>query len=100
MLRRWYVLGSLDVDGCAAVLALLATREDRVTLPEAFAAVPSGHDPELVLRQLAELDGVLFLKSEPAGLALTSDLRPKLSRLAERRDKPAAKPVEAERGAE
>jgi hypothetical protein len=75
----------LDVEGCAAVLGFLAGKDGRTVLPEVITAVPPGHDPAAVLKQLHQLDGVLVLKSEPPGLSLTTDLRAELRRVGQAR---------------
>jgi hypothetical protein len=65
----------MDLAGEAAVLELLYRKDKRVPFEEIAAAVPPGHYVGLIVQQLRELDAVLFLKSAPPGLALTSDFR-------------------------
>jgi hypothetical protein len=73
-LRRAKRLATIDVDGCAGILSFLLEREKRASLVEIAAAFP-GRSLEALFPQLAELQGVLFLKSEPPGLSLSTDLR-------------------------
>jgi energy-coupling factor transporter transmembrane protein EcfT len=73
-LRRARRLKSLDIEGVVAVLSFLMGRDKRVSLVELGAALP-GRDLAALLPQVAEIDGVLFLKSEPPGLSLSTDLR-------------------------
>jgi len=73
-LRRAKRLATLDTEGCGEILSFLLEREKRVPLPEIAAAFP-GRSLEALFPQLAEVSGVLFLKSEPPGLSLSTDLR-------------------------
>jgi hypothetical protein len=72
--RRWKRLAGIDVDGCAGILALLLEKGQKVALTEVAAAFP-GKSLETLFPQLAEINGVLFLKSGQPGLSLSSDLR-------------------------
>jgi hypothetical protein len=81
LLSRALRLRKLDQKGCAAALAFLADQDGRVRFQEVAAAIPSGHNVVAVLEQLHELDGVMFLKSEPPGLTLLSDFRKELRSL-------------------
>jgi hypothetical protein len=74
-LGRARQLSSLDAEGCAAVLTLLAKKGGRVPFTDLIPAVPAGHDPEAVLEQVQVIDGVMVLPSEPAGMTLVSELR-------------------------
>jgi len=65
----------MDLAGEAAVLELLYRKDKRVPFEEIASVVPPGHYVGLIVQQLRELDAVLFLKSAPPGLALTSDFR-------------------------
>jgi hypothetical protein len=67
----------LDAEGCSRVLALLLSRNARFSCEDVsqLAGVP---DSAKVFRQIRDLDGVVFLESEPAGLSLTSELREEL----------------------
>jgi len=65
----------MDLTGLGAVLELLYRKDKRVPFEEIAAAVPPGHYVGPIVQQLRELDAVLFLKSAPPGLALTSDFR-------------------------
>jgi len=72
--RRAKRLATLDVEGCGAILSFLLEREKRVPLTEIAAAFPDRR-LDVLFPQLAEASGVLFLKSEPPGLSLSTDLR-------------------------
>lgn len=71
-------LAAFDVDGCAPVLALLARADARLPYADILPVIPPGHDANDVMAQLRLLEGVLFLKSEPPGLSLTSAFRKEL----------------------
>jgi hypothetical protein len=71
-------LRAIDAEGCAAVLAFLAARDQRAPFQDIVPVIPKGHDLRVIFQQLRDVDGVLFLKSEPAGLSLTSELRDEL----------------------
>jgi hypothetical protein len=64
---------ALDVAGCAAVIALLHQRGRRVPYEEIARELPR-LDFRRVFRHLRAVDGVLFLREEPPGLALNTDL--------------------------
>jgi hypothetical protein len=65
----------MDLAGEAAVLELLYRKDKRVPFEDIAAAAPPGHYVGSIVQQLREMDAVLFLKSAPPGLALTSDFR-------------------------
>ena len=71
---------TLDVRGCAAVIALLHRRGRRVPYEEIATELP-WLDFRRVFRHLRATDGVLFLREEPPGLALNSDMSTALGRL-------------------
>jgi hypothetical protein len=71
---RWKRLGSLDLEGCGAILGHLLQNEHRVALTDIGEAFHH-RSLERLLPQLAEVSGVLFLKSPPPGLSLSTDLR-------------------------
>ncbi len=72
-LKRALRLLRLDLDGCASVLALLLSRPSRVPFGEIVAGVP-GLDAVAVFPQMREIDGVMFLTSDPPGLSLSPEL--------------------------
>jgi hypothetical protein len=72
--RRWRRLGGIDIDGCAAILSLLLEKGQKVALTDIAAALPA-LSLESLFPQLAEINGVLFLKTGQPGLSLSSDLR-------------------------
>jgi len=80
-LARAFRLRGMDREGCAAALAFLAAQDGRVPFQEVAEAIPRGHDVCAVLEQLHEVEGVRFLKSDPAGLSLMSDFRQELRAL-------------------
>jgi hypothetical protein len=73
-LRRAKRLVAIDAEGCGEILSFLLERDKRAPLTEIVAAFP-GRSLDALFPQLAELQGVLFLKSEPPGLSLSTDLR-------------------------
>jgi hypothetical protein len=80
MLRTAYRLGTLDIKGCAAVIAFLHKHPGRAAYKE-IAESLTGLDPVKTFPQLSNIDGVLFLEKDPAGLALTSELTAELDRV-------------------
>ena len=72
MIRKAVRLGRLDVSRCATVIKLLNDMGHRLSFQEIVNAVP-GLNPVAVFPQLRDIDGVLFLESEPPGLSLSSD---------------------------
>ena len=65
--------------GCASVIAVMHAVGRKMSFQEIVAAV-EGLNPVMVFPQLHDIEGVLFLKAEPAGLALTDELKQELSR--------------------
>ena len=78
LFRKALRLRGIDVAGCAAVIAVLHAVGRKMSFQEIVAAV-EGLNPVMVFPQMHEIDGVLFLKAEPAGLALTAELKEELS---------------------
>ncbi|MGD0091593.1 MAG: hypothetical protein ABSE73_16880 [Planctomycetota bacterium] len=72
-------LRRLDVPSCAAVIAVLADAGHRMSFQEIADAI-DGLNPVSTFPQLHDIDGVLFLTSEPAGLALGTSLKEELER--------------------
>lgn len=70
-------LRRFDLDGSAKLLAKLASSPKKLSLAE-LARTAGDIDVPRALAGLRELQGVVFLSSEPPGLALTDDLRSKL----------------------
>jgi len=66
--------------GCGAVLYLLVHTGQRAAYPD-IADVLEGLHLCPVLERLRDVDGVLFLESEPPGLALNNPLKDELTRL-------------------
>ncbi len=67
-------LQQLDLPGCAAVLYVLYTARRKVSFQEIANAV-EGLDPTRVFPQMRDIDGVLLLSADPAGLTLSPELR-------------------------
>jgi hypothetical protein len=72
-LRRNRLL-ALDISICAALLGYLVTQPKKVSFTELLRLFPQYPMSE-VLPQLADIDGVVFLKTDPPGVSLTGDLR-------------------------
>jgi hypothetical protein len=73
-------LTRMNVEACSRVLAVLQQRAGRVSFAELTSSARLAN-PEAVFRQLRDLDGVVFLREEPIGLSLTSELREELAGL-------------------
>jgi hypothetical protein len=69
-------LRRIDVESCAAAIAVLLAGR-KLTFQEITGAI-EGLNPVSVFPQLCHIEGVMFLKSEPAGLTLTSEFRQEL----------------------
>ena len=69
--RRWK---QMDIDSCAAVLWILMAQSGKVSFDEIRRKLDR-LDLEAVLPEIRRVDGVVFLKTTPAGLSLTQDLR-------------------------
>jgi hypothetical protein len=69
----------LDKAECSRVLAALLSQCSRVSFAE-LSLQAGVNDPLKVFPQLRDIDGVVFLVSEPPGLSLTSELRAELCR--------------------
>lgn len=81
LIRQALLQGTFDAEGCAAVLRLLARKDERLSYDDTDEAIPAGHERKVVYRHLRSLQGVIFLKSEPRGLSLTSEFRKQLRAL-------------------
>jgi len=80
-------LRRLDVDGCSAVIARLLARDRRVSFTELAESLP-GIRAEKIFPQLRDLEGILFLSSDPPGMSLGTELRRELTEaLAVRRNR-------------
>lgn len=67
-------LRRVDVPSCAAVITVLAHAGHRVSFQEIADSV-EGLDPARTFQQLHSLEGILFLESAPAGLALGTEMK-------------------------
>ena len=68
-------LRRIDVGNCGAVLTLLVFAGRKMGFQEISDALGEGFNPAWIFPQIADVEGVLFLKAEPAGLTLTQELR-------------------------
>jgi hypothetical protein len=73
-LKRASRLRQMDLPGCAAVIAMLLGKSKKVAFAEIIASSPH-LDLCGIAAQLANLDGVIFLREEPPGITLAADLR-------------------------
>lgn len=74
-------LREMDLDGCAAVITLLYSRNGRWTYLELEQKVPQ-LPWNLILHQLRDVDGIIFHTSEPPGLSLADRVRDELRLMA------------------
>jgi len=72
--RKASRLKRLDTAACAEVLALVLAAGRKMSFQEIVKA-RSGLDPVTIFLQLRDIDGVLFLQSEPAGLTISAELK-------------------------
>ncbi|HEY5910223.1 MAG TPA: hypothetical protein VJA21_06420 [Verrucomicrobiae bacterium] len=72
--RKSVRLRRLDVPWCGAVLTVLFVARRKLSFQEIVDAV-DGLDPTRIFPQLQDIDGVLFLKSDPPGLILGPELK-------------------------
>lgn len=68
---------TLDVPRCARILEVVAVRGHRVSFEELEQIVPDANRFH-VFQQLKDIDGVVFLIRQPAGVSLIEDLRRQL----------------------
>ena len=68
----------IDIPSCAAVITVLARADHRMSFQEIVDSI-EGLDPETTFPQLRLVEGVLFLESEPPGLALGTKLKAQLA---------------------
>ena len=80
-LRSAERLNDVDRRTCAAVIAYLYRRGHRASYEEIARSVP-GVNPPVTFPQLAMIDGVLHLVTEPPGFALSEELQKELDRIA------------------
>lgn len=74
MLLKAKRIRQLDPKSCGAVLGVLFAAPGKLSFQEIVDRTGS-IDPTRVFPQLHEIDGVLFLQAEPAGLTLSQELR-------------------------
>ncbi|MDB6124430.1 MAG: hypothetical protein JWQ71_3423 [Pedosphaera sp.] len=72
----------LEVENCAKILSILLTRNSRFSFAE-LTRQSNISNTMRVVPQLMEIEGVVFLKSDPPGLSLTAELREELFALYE-----------------
>ncbi len=78
-LKKARRLGRLNSDDCARIMAVLASRDSRVSISELSKTAGVTNLPD-IYSQLCDISGVVFLDSDAPGLSLTSDLRNELFR--------------------
>ena len=78
MLSKIQRLKKMDYDGCTLVLLLLLSRDSRIPYSEIKTRIPR-LDTLTVFGQLEDIDGILFLDSDPPGLSLSEALRREIS---------------------
>lgn len=78
MFRKGRRLQSIDVAACAKVLVLLLNSGRRIAFDDILLRRPE-IDPLLVFPQLRDIDGVLFLSTEPQGLTIAPHLVDEIS---------------------
>jgi hypothetical protein len=76
-LARAVRLRRIDSASCGTVLAVLLAAGRKMSFQEIVNSV-EGLNPVHVFPQLRDVEGVLFLNAEPAGLTLSQDLRQEL----------------------
>jgi hypothetical protein len=76
-LRKANRLRHLDVEACGAVIAVLLAAHRKLAFQQIVIQVGSV-DPARVFPQLRDIEGVIFLQAEPAGLTLSQELRQEL----------------------
>lgn len=69
-----------DLDATSSLLDILVRRFHRISLTE-LSKLLAGEDPLKLLFKLQEMDFILFLSREPAGVILTAEIREELIRL-------------------
>jgi hypothetical protein len=74
LLRRIFRLERFDFRIGSEILALLASRDSRVSFREICDQI-AGVNPVGIFPQFRYLEGVVFLTKDPAGLSLTDELR-------------------------
>jgi len=79
MLGKANRIRQLDVEGCGAVMAVLLAANRKLVFQEIVDQV-GGIEPPRVFPQLQDVEGVIFLQAEPAGLILSQALRQELVR--------------------
>lgn len=77
-MRKAVRLLRLDAESCGRVLALLLAAGGKVCFQQ-IAQNIDGLDPVHTFPQLRDIEGVIFLQKDPAGLSLTSRLREELA---------------------
>jgi hypothetical protein len=78
--RRAVRLMKINVQAASTALKILLGRTHRISITE-LSKLLQGGDPMAVLFQLQEIDCVLFLSKEPAGVILTEEIRQELNSL-------------------
>jgi hypothetical protein len=77
LLKQAFRQDQLEVDACAEILAVLLSRNSRFSFTELTGQTNLANSLR-IYPQLREIEGVVFLKSDPPGLSLTAELREEL----------------------
>lgn len=85
---RWI---HINVDACVEALVVLLNKPSRVSLNE-LAISLRRYNPIEIFFQLQEIEGVLFIGKDPAGITLTEDLRSELNDLFQTASKRGRRP--------
>jgi len=80
-LRKARRIRQMDVASCGAVVTALWAAKRRLSFQEIVDATGLT-DPGPIFSQIRDIEGVLFLQREPAGLALSQELRQELTQTA------------------
>jgi hypothetical protein len=78
MITKSKRIKQMDYEGCVCVLSVLLVSKTRVPYAEIKNKIPK-LDTLAVFAQMEDIDGVLFLDTDPPGLSLSENLRRELS---------------------
>ena len=81
-LRKAIRIHRLDTASCGIIITMLLNAPGKVTLQQLMEQT-EGINPGIVFAQLRDIDGIIFLQTEPPGLTLSSQRREYLSSLKE-----------------
>ncbi len=78
LLQRGRRLRKFDVDNGSRILTALSKAGKGVSFADLFQKYPTMR-PQTILEQLRDIDGVVFLSTEPQGLTMTDSLREEIA---------------------